>query len=178
MGARGRGTSGKIALPLTWDMRPPKYPLESLADLRDKRVERALGDLSAAVTERDAAERGRLASEEECRAHAEAAGRIRGAEREALGRGELRAADLAHAGAWEARMASERQELSSAADRARAHEESARAGEDRARGEVMSRRAEAQTIAKDRARWRSAQQKGAAEKEEEALSEAWRPSKS
>jgi hypothetical protein len=158
-------------------MRPPKYPLEPLAELRDKRVDLALDDLAAATRGRDAAERERLASEQGCRAHAAAAERLRDAEESALARGELRVADLANAGAWEIRVASEHQALASEVDRARVAEAGARVGEERAQGEVASRKADAQVVAKDRARWRSRQAGREEAKEEEASTEAWRSPK-
>jgi hypothetical protein len=158
-------------------MRPPKYPLEPLAELRDNRVDEAVGDLAVATRERDAAERSRLAAEQRRHAHAAAAQRVRGAEAEALARGELNAAHLAHADAWEARITAEREALASDACRARAEEATARAGEERALGELASREAEAQVVAKDRARWDGAQRRRVEARDEEASSEAWRPTK-
>ena len=170
---------GRIAsaLGFTRAMRPPKYPLEPLAELRDNRVDEAVADLAVATRERGAAERSRLASEQKRQAHAAAAERVRCAEAEALARGELRAAHLAHAGAWEDRITAEREALASEVCRARGEEAAARAGEERALGELASREAEAQVVAKDRARWEGAQRRRLEARDEEASSEAWRPSK-
>jgi hypothetical protein len=159
-------------------MRPPKYPLEPLADLRDKKVGEASLELAKAVCTRDAAQRKKLTSERNRDAHGEAAARVRSAEAEALARGELRVADLAQADAWEGRVAAERQALASDLVRASAEEAGARVAQERAFDEVASRKAEAQLVAKDRARWQEVLRKRVDAKEEEASAEAWRPSKS
>jgi hypothetical protein len=158
-------------------MRPLKYPLEPLAELRDRRVDEAVGDLAHAARERDAAERKRRATERDILVHATTVERVRRAEAEALAQGGLRAADLAQAAAWEVRVAAERDGLASGLDQARAVEAAARGQEGRALDEVAERRAQAQVVAKDRARWDGARRKRAEAREEEALSEAWRPSK-
>jgi hypothetical protein len=159
-------------------MRPPKYPLEPLAELRDKKVDEAALDLAVATRARAAAQRKKLASEQKCEAHGAAAAHVRGAESLALARGELRVADLAHAEAWEARIAAERDALVSDVDRACAEEAGARVREKRALDDVASRKAEAQLVTKDRARWQEVLRKRADAKDEEASSEAWRPPKS
>jgi hypothetical protein len=156
-------------------MRPPKYPLEPLVELRDKRVDEAASDLAVAARDRDAAERKRLASEQRRTAHAAAAERVRGAEAEALARGDLNVAHLAHADAWEARIALEREALTSDVERARAETASACVAEARALEDVVSRKTEAQVVAKDRARWGEVERRRAEARDEEASSEAWRP---
>ena len=156
-------------------MRPPKYPLEPLAALREKKVEGAIGKLAAARRAHDSAERERLASEEKGRAHAAAVERVRLAELEALSRGDLRAADLARADAWEARIASERRALEVELEGSRASEARARAEEDDAGRQVASRRAEAQVVDNDRARWHEALRRRGEAREEQAASEASRP---
>jgi hypothetical protein len=158
-------------------MRPRKYPLEPLAELRARRVDEAVGDLAAATRERDAAERRRLAAEREREAHDVGVERVRSAEAEALAQGGLRAADMAQAAAWEARVGAERDALASGVERARGEEAGARAGEGRAIDEVASRRAEARVVANDQARWDGVERKRAEAREEEASSEAWRPAK-
>lgn len=165
------------ALPYGREMRPPKYPLEPLALLREKRVDHAVGVLAEAIRGRDAAERSRLAADRKRQEHAAAAERVRSEESKALDGGRLRAADLAHAAAWEARISTEREAIASAVERARAEEVGARAGEARSLDEVASRKADARVVANDRARWDDAQRKQFEAREEEALSEAWGPSK-
>jgi hypothetical protein len=158
-------------------MRPPKYPLEPLAELREKKADEALGELAAARRARDSAERERLAFEQKCRGHEAAVDRARRAETEALARGDLRAADLARAGAWEMRVDSERRALAAELDRARASEAGARAGEDHAGREAASRQAEAQVVANDRTRWQDGMQKRLEARDEIAASEASRPAR-
>ena len=158
-------------------MRPPKYPLEPLAELRDRRVDEAVGELAKALRDREEAERARQAQERDGRAHAAAADRIRRAEGEVMGHGGLRAADLAQAAAWEARIAAEKEALASGIARARADEAAATGQERRALDEVAARKAQAQVVAKDRARWDAARRKRVDAREEEASAEAWRPPK-
>ncbi|HXN30327.1 MAG TPA: hypothetical protein VN894_00640 [Polyangiaceae bacterium] len=159
-------------------MRPPKYPLEPLAELRHRNVDQAVRALAEATRARDTAERKVLASERDRQAHGAAAESVRRVEAQALAEGGLRAADLARAAAWEARIATEREAMTSAVGRARDEEADARAGEVRALDAVASRNAEAKVVAKDRARWDGAQRKRAEGREEEAACEAWRPAKS
>jgi hypothetical protein len=155
-------------------MRPPRYPLEPLAQLRQDQVEAAVRGLAAAVAGRDAAERVRSGAEQRRQAHQAAAAHVRDAEGEALARGELRAADLARAGAWEVRVASERDALASDLERAAGAEARARAVEEKARGEVAERKAGAEVVAADQTRWREALRKKGEAKEEEAAEEAFR----
>jgi hypothetical protein len=156
-------------------MRRRRYPLEPLAELRDTRVDQAVRGLAAAIAERDQAERGRRAAEESRASHDTAAARARSAEADALAHGELRVSDLARADAWELRVAAERAALTAEVDRARGTEHRAREGEQVARGEVASRRADADVIERDRARWTDAQRRQLEARDEEAASEAWRP---
>jgi hypothetical protein len=158
-------------------MRHPKYPLEPLSALRDKKVDEAVGVLATATGEHESSNRKRLQSETRRDAHGAAAERVRSAEEKALERGELCAADLAHADAWEHRISEERHALSSEVDRVRVEEAGARAAQERACADLASRKADAQLVAKDRARWQEAIRKREESAEEEAASEAWRPSK-
>jgi hypothetical protein len=158
-------------------MRRPRYPLEPLVELRDHHVDRAAAGLAGAIAKREDAERGRGAAEAVRAAHEASARQVRAAESDALDRGELRAADLAGADAWEARVAAESTAMSSEVERARTAEERARDGERAARGDLASRRAEADVVAKDRARWVDAQGRRTEAKEEEEASEIWRPGK-
>jgi len=155
-------------------MRPPRYPLEPLAKLREDQAAAAVRGLAAAVAGRDAAERDRRTAEQRRAAYEAAATRVREAEHEALALGQLRAADLARAGAWETRVASEGAAMASAEEHARGAETRAREVEESARGEVAARKAGAEVVGADRARWQDALRKKAEAREEEAAEEAFR----
>jgi hypothetical protein len=166
---------GWVAVALRFDlvMRTPRYPLEPLVELRDRKVNEARGDLASAARERSGAERRRLELEQKCEEHSAAVSCIRGAEDESLARGELRAADLARVDAWEVGVAVERDVLATEVERARVEETGMREREARALDEVASRSAEAQVVANDRVRWRDALHRRVEAREEEASSEAW-----
>jgi hypothetical protein len=159
-------------------MRPPKYPLEPLAGLREKKADAAVSELAEAARKRMAAEAKRRAAQQRVETHDLAAERVRGGEREALARGELRVLDLARANDWEMQMAAQRGSLASALSGARLDEVDAGSREDRARRQVASTKAEAQVVVNDRQRWRETRHKHEEANEEEASSEAWRPLKS
>ncbi len=156
-------------------MRSPKYPLEPLAQLRDRRASAALRAQAAAVRQREGAETARGTVEDRRREHERSVAQVGDAERTALEGGDLRAADLARAASWGARMTTERQGLSAAVARAREDEEKARDAEREAQVIVAARDADVQVVAKDRMRWEDAQREEKECREEEALSEAWRP---
>jgi hypothetical protein len=156
------------------DMRPPRYPLEPLARLREEQVDAAVRGLATAVAGRSAAEDARRTAEHRRDAHAEAAARVREAERVALRRGELRAGDLARAGAWEVRVASEHEAMASEVGRALGVEAQACDTERKAQGETASRKADAEAVATDRTRWHDALRKKGEAREEEAAEEAFR----
>lgn len=156
-------------------MRRLQYPLEPLADVRERQVDDAVRGLAAAVTQREAAARRARAVEQAAASQAASADAVKRVEREALGRGELTAADLARAHAWELRAEAERAALAAEHERARAAERAASDAEDRSREELARRRADADVVAKDRARWETAQRKRADAREEEAMAEAFRP---
>ena len=156
-------------------MRPPKYALEPLAQLRDRKVDEAARALAGAVGEREAAEVERARAEQARAGHERA---VRGAcadEQQALERGELTAADLARADAWQIRVAAERASHDASLARARDVEGRARAKEQGAREQVASRRADAEVVANDRARWQEEQRKRAEARDEEAAAEGRRP---
>ena len=155
-------------------MRPPRYPLEPLAKLREDQADAAVRGLAVAVAGRNAAERDRRTVEQQRDDLEAAATRVRDAEQEALARGELRAADLARAGAWETRVASEGEAMASAVERARGAESHAREVEQSAQGDVAARKAGAEVVGADRARWQDALRKKAEAREEEAAEEAFR----
>jgi hypothetical protein len=156
-------------------MRPRKYPLESLAAQRARKVDGAVQGLAKAVAERERAEAERLAAEQQRAAQEARAASVVAAERDSLERGELSAADLARGHAWQLRSEAERAALTSQVDRARTVEAEAAKGEGTARGEVAQRRADADVVEKDRSRWTAEERKRADAKEEEAMAEAFRP---
>jgi hypothetical protein len=156
-------------------MRRPRYPLEPLADLRARKVEGAVAGLAKAVAEREQAEQARLAREQARAAQEAQAARVAQEERDSLERGELHAADLARAHAFQLRSEAEHAALTNAVDQARAVEAGAVKGEGEARDQVAARRADADVVDKDRARWTAAERKREDAKEEEAMAEAFRP---
>jgi ParB family chromosome partitioning protein len=156
-------------------MRRPRYPLESLAAHRARKVEGAVQGLAKAVAEREQAGQARLAREQARAAQEATAASIARAERDSLERGELQAADLARAHAWQLRSEAEHAALTSAVDQARAAEAGAVKGEGQARVQVAERRADADVVDRDRARWTAVERKRADAKEEEAMAEAFRP---
>jgi hypothetical protein len=156
-------------------MRPPRYPLEPLAKLREDQADAAVRGLAVAVAGRAAAERDRRTVEQRRDAYEAAAARVRDAEGEALARGELRVGDLARAGAWETRVASEGAMMASTVERALGSETRAREAEQAAQGEVATRKAGAEVVGVDRARWHDALRKKTDAREEEAAEEAFRP---
>ena len=156
-------------------MRPQKYPLEPLVELRDRKVEEATGVLAAMIRARDAAA-GRLrAALLRREKHAQAAAGIRQAELDALGRGDLRARDLARADAWGVRAAAEREALTASVQGAREAEAKALACQGDAQATAVARRADAQVVAGHRARWDETRRRALEANEEEAAFEAWRP---
>ncbi len=151
-----------------------KYHLEPLAELRQKKVEEATAALAEAVRTRDAATRALRGAEVRREAAARAASRVRTAELEALGRGDLRARDLAHAHAWAARTALEQKSLEAVVHRAGAAAATASDRESEAQRMLGSRSADARVVEGHRERWNEAHRRGVEAREEEALSEAWR----
>jgi hypothetical protein len=156
-------------------MRPPKYALTPLADLREKRVGDATRGLARQVIARTLAERDHRAAEEKRVAHDAVVEQVRHDEDDALARGELRALDLARADAWQVRVGAERAAIVAQVDRSRAVEARARESEQSARGELIAKQADADVVARDHARWSEAMRKRAEAKEEEMASDAWRP---
>jgi hypothetical protein len=156
-------------------MPSPKYPLASLAQLRDQEVDQAANELASRVKASEIAERARQAAERKLDLHDESAARVRAAEDDALARGVLRAADLARADAWETRAALESRALATEVARGRMSEDQARKNELGAQAQLASRQAASQVVAKDRARWIEGERRSAEARDEEASSEAWRP---
>jgi hypothetical protein len=156
-------------------MRPPRYALEPLARVRKQKVDEAAQSLAVAIRGREIAERDRRAAETRRDTHETDAAGVRAKEREALERGELCAGDLARADGWEVRIAAERAALLAAVERARGDESGARQTEERAKTEACARRADAEVVEKDRARWTAAQLKQAEARDEDEAAEAYRP---
>ena len=158
-------------------MRRPRYPLEPLAEIRRRKVETAAELLGDAKRRHDVAEHEARATECKQRDHEAATQRLRCDETTALERGDLHVADLARRDAWEVRVAGEQSALKSEVQRARGVESSAQAHEEGARRDLVRRATDERVILRDRARWTEVQRKGAEAREEEASSEAWRPTK-
>jgi hypothetical protein len=152
-------------------MRRPRYPLEPLVELRERRAQEATKELAGAVVEREKAERVRAGAEGRRASHEAQARAVREVEADALSRGDLRVADLARADAWELRVASERAKHEEAVSRAHEEEGRSRESEKEARGRAVMKHADAEVIKKDRARWRETERKRGEAKEEEAASE-------
>jgi hypothetical protein len=156
-------------------MRRQRYPLEPLGTLRDAAVDAAVRGLAGAVRARAVAEDARRAMQERQDAHDREAARVRSVEAEALARGELRAGDLASAGAWELRVAVDGSTLAADVERARKAEAAAQAAQDTAKGTVAARQADARVVEKDEERWEQARRAKGEAREEEEAAEAYRP---
>jgi hypothetical protein len=156
-------------------MAAKKYPLDPLAKLREQHVDAATRELADAVRAREAAERrARAAKEEQEQAEARARA-VQAAEQAKLERGELKVADLMRADAWGVAVAEEKRRLDADVERATTAASEARAGEAERRTVVAARKADAEVIEKDRAKWTEQARKDALVREEEEAGEAWRP---
>jgi hypothetical protein len=155
-------------------MRRSAYPLKTLADVRERQVDEAVRGLATAVAARQAADDRRAAIETRKEAHGAHAASVRDAERRALERGELSAADLAVAHAWQLRMDAERGAMEAEEQRAREGQEAALQGERDAQGQLSARRADAQVLGEHRARWAEGERKRVEAAEEESAAEAFR----
>jgi hypothetical protein len=155
-------------------MRPPKYPLSVLAQVRGRTLEEAVRRLSRAVKARIAAASVLEEAEALRREHQRAAAHADEGERAALARGELTAADLARAGAWARRVEAERANLDAGVTRAASAEAEAAGAESEAQALLTLRRADANAVDRDRARWEAHEKYAAEAKAEEAAAESWR----
>jgi hypothetical protein len=153
----------------------PKYPLEPLAALREKKVERATTELAGALRTREAAARTLRTAEARRDAQEQAAARVRAAELEALAKGELRARDLARVDAWGVRAGAERAALVTIVDRAATAEGTAREAEAQAQASLVVRHADARVVEVHRERWNEERRKDLEARDEQASEEAWRP---
>jgi hypothetical protein len=156
-------------------MRGRKYPLESLENLRQEKVDGATRALASAVRGKAQAQARRAQVEEERRRTEHEAQATRERERNALERGELSAADLMRAGAWEVRAKAEAEEQARRVVRAEEADAAAEVALEGARSNLAQRKSDADVIAKDRAKWRDRVKKGEEKAEEEVAEEAWRP---
>jgi hypothetical protein len=155
-------------------MAKPKYPLDPLLDLREKRKDEAGAALAGAVAARTQAEEAATRAAGARQSAEQTAAVTRSREAKALEDGALTAADLQRAGAWEQRVESERLALMKKEEEARAAEAAAREQEAGARGELAARDADVEVVAKDRARHLERLRREAEAKAEEEASEAWR----
>ena len=153
--------------------RPPKYPLEPLLEHRERRVDDATAELGDAVRAREAAEEARKRAEAERRAEEERAAQILAAEADLLGKGELRAADLARAEAWKHAEDVRLRDLAAAEGRAASAVDAARGAEQDARAALAQKKADHDVVAKDEARFIDAKKRETEAREEEAAEEAW-----
>jgi hypothetical protein len=156
-------------------MRPRKYPLEPLVRLKKERVESTTRQLGKAVLARESAERRHEEAASAQRQGDARASRVRTEERDLLEKGELSAADLIRANAWEVRVQTEGAERAHAVDAAQATMTTQRRRELDAQAEVARSRGEAKAVDRHEARWIAAREKVREAEEEEATSEAARP---
>jgi hypothetical protein len=152
----------------------PKYPLEPLAELRQKKVDEATAALAEAVGRHDAASSALRGAEFRRDAAAHAAANVRTAELDALARGDLRVRDLAQEHVWAARAAREQESLEAVVRRAAETEATARDRQNDAQQALGMRSADARVVEGHRDRWNEANRRGVEAREEEAWSEAWR----
>ena len=155
-------------------MRPRKYPLDPLARLRDKQVGDATKLLSDAIRAREDAQRAEEAALARRDGAVEDAQIVAAREDGALRRGELRAEDLARAAAWSARVEVDRADLEQRVARTTQGSRAAQAQEETAQNATARARADAQVVARDRARWDEAERKKRDAAEEEGAAEAYR----
>jgi hypothetical protein len=154
-------------------MRPPKYPLDPLARLREKQVDDASRAHAATAKSKLQAQAERAAAERQHDEHEARANEAREHEAASLAKGELTAADLMRQDAWEHRVRREERELAQGVEAARAKEKDASAIEASARRDTAARKADAEVVAKDQARWQKRETDRAEAREEEAAEDAW-----
>ncbi len=155
-------------------MPSPKYPLKPLLEQRERNVDDATAELGGAIRAREAADAARVRAERERLEEEERAQRVRREEADRLARGELRAADLAHAQAWEIAAHAQIEQLERAVSAARQGAEQARDAEQVARTELARKMADRDVVAKDETRFVDRLKKRALAAEEEAAEEAYR----
>lgn len=156
-------------------MRPPKYPLDPLVQVRAHEVDDAARDLADSVRAREHAQGVRAAAERMRDDHAEGARLERETEQAALERGELRAVDLMQRDAWEVRVAAERAAHERQLAETAAREAAARDEERAAQGGLSARKADEEVVTQHRAKWQAGEATKRDARDEEAAVEAWRP---
>lgn len=154
-------------------MRRPKYPLTSLVDLRARQVDEATRALAESTRAREDAERARQVQERVAAEHAASTERVKEAERAALARGELRVSNLLAQQAWSMRAQAEQAELDARTARAKVAEATRRREEAVARDATARRKADADVVQKDRARFEQGLAKRVEAAEEEDALDAW-----
>jgi|GEM_PF-975463 len=159
-------------------MPSPKYPLKPLLEQRERNVDGATAELGSAIRAREAADAARVRAERQRQDEEERANRVRCEEAERLARGELRAADLAHAQAWELAARAQLAQLDRAVDAAEQSVERARGDETAARTQLAQKMADRDVVVKDKARFDDRLKKRALVGEEEAAEEAYRGGRS
>ncbi len=152
-------------------MKRDTYPRQALREQRQRRVEDKTGELAAAVRVREAAAAAFGRSDLARREAEQQAGEARAREAERLGRGELRAVDLARGEAWEGRVARERAELERRANTAHATLAEAGRAEETARCDLAHQKAEEDVLAKDAARFEARVRRREETREEELAEE-------
>ncbi len=155
-------------------MAKQKYPLDPLAKLRGTQVDAATKDLAARVGERERAARAREAAEVRRREEERAASQVREGVQDSLAHGELSAGDLQRAQAWEVGAGVRAAQLTGRVASAAEQEAAAREQEQAAKTALAARKADADVVDKDKARFVNRLRKEAEAREEEASAEAWR----
>ena len=153
--------------------RTPKYPLTPLREHRDRNVDAATAELGDAIRARETADAARRAAERERQEAESRAAAVRSEETERLGRGELRAADLAHGQAWEYGARAEIADLAHAVDRADGHLATACDIEGAARAALAGKKADLDVVVKDEARFDDRARRARDAAEEQAADEAF-----
>ncbi len=156
-------------------MTSKKYPLDPLVKVRAQAVDTATRALAESIRAREAAERRERVAEDEKRRAEEDACALREAERAKLEQGELKVVDLMRADAWGVAVEAEHERLEQQVQRASEEVRQACAGEGAARAGVASRKAEAEIVEKDRAKWQGRVRREADARQEEEAAEVWRP---
>ncbi len=149
--------------------------LAILREVRDRKVDAASMALARAVAAKGAAAQARCGAEEAREGHASRVALALEGERAALGRGALRAEDLAVEAAWRRRVARERDELTAAVGRAKELEDGAARDERAARVALAAHKTDAEVVSALLSRREAERRKRAEARAEEAVAEARRP---
>lgn len=153
--------------------RNAKYPLDPLREHRDHRVDAATVALGDAVRGREAADDAKCRAEAERRDAETRASAVRREEAKRLANGELSAADLARAQAWEHATSAEIDDLGRAVVRADGKLVAAQETELSARAALAEKKADLDVVVKDQARFDARVVKTREAAEEEAAEDAF-----